>query len=118
MLNEKIIVVSSAALDAAEERLAELKKAFGFNEVVAMLRGLMAEVDSMPIASRFSPDKKIFASVGAPPDDLHPMLKDMTEAEHKRWQLKGGLKDIETTIIQLEGDFRNIFLDMQATATE
>ena len=113
----QMIEIPSDALDAAKERLATLEGVFGFNEVIAMINGLIDEVDSMPIASRFSSDKEIYSSWGAPAD-LNPEIKHLTEAEHKRWQLRKDFTKIRMTIILLEHSFKNVFMDMQAAATD
>lgn len=113
-----IITIPSSAFDAANERLGELEKIFGVNAIINMLDGLAAEIESMPLASRFSTEGKIYASVDGPPDDINPLLKNMTEAEYKRWQLTHDMSKIRTSIIHLGGIFRLGFLDMQAAAAE
>jgi len=103
----------SPFLDEARARLSELKGVFSFNEVITMLSGLIAEVDSMPLASRFSHERELY-SASSVPDDLNPMLVGMTEEQHKRWQLNHNLSQIRDTVLQIGNDFETVFLDMQA----
>lgn len=117
------VEIPSPALDEAKKRLAELRGIFHFNEIVSMLDGLIEEADSMPLAERFSKQKRIFSSIYAsdeliPGSAVNPMDRHTTEAEHKRRQIKRNLEGIKRKITMLDSDFAGIFLDMQAAKTD
>lgn len=102
-------------LKAARARAQELAKAFQFNEVIKMLDSLIKEVKTMPIASRFSPDRPIFSTWGGPPKDINPMLVGMSERDHKRWQLEHDLGELKNKVLNLASGFEDVVLDIEAT---
>lgn len=100
--------------EAAERRAEELSLLFNQNAVVEMLDALIAEVNTMPLASRFT-NREIYASVGGPPPDINPALLGMSEQDHKRRHLEQHFQEMKRRIISMGHDFKNAVMEMQAS---
>ena len=120
--NIAIIELESPDFDAAKKRLAELLTVFSFNAVVTLLDQLIAEVDSMPLAQRFDPNKLTFSVFGKGRENAsrftNPRARNMSEAEYKRFQLRQNLQEVRTDVLNLSLKFETVFLDMQASKTD
>lgn len=114
---EKLLAEMNPAFRTAKEKAEDLAKTFQFNEVIKMLDALIAGVDSMQIASRYSPDRKIFSNSECP-FGWNPQLNNMTEREYKKWQLKHDLTELKIIVLGLSGRFKEIAMDIEATKIE
>lgn len=100
--------------EAAERRAQELSLLFNENVVLAILDRMMAEVDAMPLASRFT-DREIYAAAGGPPPDLNPVLLGMSERDHKRWHLRRHFQEMRERVVSMGHDFRVAVMEMEAS---
>ena len=116
---EKLLEETCPAFKVAKERAEGLAKTFQFNEVIKMLDALIAEVNSMHIAERFSADKKILRSVyteeSLRASGINPALWGMTERDHKKWQLVHDLVELRARVVGLSGMFKDIVIDIEGT---
>jgi len=104
----------------AQRRAQELAKQYqlGVSEIIT---SLMQEVETMPIASRFSTTRTIADNLETriiPIHTINPILVHLTEAEFKRAQLILNLRELRTRIGSDSHRLMEVIMDIEATKAE
>lgn len=110
-----LIIPLTPAYLAAKAKAEKIAQFCRFNALVEQIEMLIDEVRTMPIAQRFSTEKKAWSLLGGPPGVPSAEFKDLTEAEYKRQQLILDLSRIRNGIMQFEGRLHDVIMDMEAT---
>jgi hypothetical protein len=108
-------------LKAALERARSLSEACHFDEAIKVVDGLIKEVGESRLASRFGEEREIMKQgvvnrIGAVPNPN--LYSNMSEADHKRGELKIMLTELRAQLITNADRFRNIILDFEASKRE
>ncbi len=102
---------------AAKLRAEELAERAKLNEAIRIIEELEKEVAGMPIAKRFSREKKPTESPlfsGAP----NPILVSLTEDEYKRATLLKALEGIKEQLLGTITRIHDVVMDIETTKTE
>src|SRR5689334_19519937 len=83
------------------------------NEAIRVINELIEQVDSMPIAERFSRTRKIKENINRG-IKLLDQYEEMTEVDYKRSQLKRNLTTIREEIAKSISELDSIVMDMEA----
>jgi hypothetical protein len=84
------------------------------NEAIRVIDELLGEVETMPIAERFSRTRKIEENL-LRGSAMLPEYESMTESDFKRTQLARDLRGIKTEISKAVSDLEVVVMDMEAT---
>ena len=99
---------------AAVARAKELVAQCQLNEAVRVIDALIAEVDTMPIAVRFSTVEKIFSTC-SPSRGFNQNYLHLTEAEYKKHKLIQDLRAIRNKVLSAIDELQTVVMDMEAT---
>lgn len=110
-----VIELGGDELKAAQEKAELISQSCHFNEAVDVINKLLVEVESMPIASRFSKDRTVWESEGGTPAGFDPRYAEMSEHDFKRQQLRIDLAAIRQDIISKAAALKIVVMDMEAT---
>ena len=98
----------------AVQRADSIIEKMQFSEAIKVIDELLAEIDEMPIATRFSKTKKMKENAA---QIVHLAMDkgEMTEEEYKRQQLRSHLNTMKQRIFAEIGSMKEIILDIEAT---
>jgi hypothetical protein len=105
---------SQPALMAAKERARSVVEQASLNEAIVVIERLLAEVDTMPVAARFSRTRKMKENK-LRPKKLLLQYEEMTEEKFKREQLRLRLREVREKILATITQLNETVMDMEAT---
>jgi hypothetical protein len=111
--------LKTPGLKAAEARVAKVQEEIRTNELIKAINALIEEVRVMPIASRFSPNKRVGHLLGdSNMNGLNPAYRELSEAEFKRQQLISDLISTKDQALRAAADLGIVIMDIEATKAE
>ena len=121
MDNEPIFkqIIKTPEVIALETRAEEVANVALFNELANTVRKLMAEIGSMPVASRYSKTAQPYDSIQNG-EKMRKLLVNgsLPEAEFKRTQLKNDALKILSELSTLQGKLKDLVMDIETTKME